>query len=320
MKAMKLGKIQAPGHAGQPLESSIRTGSMAAVRRMNMRNLTVLALSVTLAACGGGGGSGSGGAPATTSVSAPQSVSTPVTAPPSTSAADLSLAERIYKGTQRTPDGFAVEARPSSVSGTLSTRHLKNTDFATGPQAISPTYEVCTNDMAQAIAWSESQANWNGQYSDMGEVRGDSHMWEIVRVPRADVTAMLRHRVFRCDYLDRTNTDLRADVGAAGSMNQRPLTAGELESLAEYLWQFTMFNNADSAVASSSDSGSGSSIAHTIRMGQLVRGASGTCDTVQIVDWTHTMDSTTGALTRSLANVRTYKAKNTGGTTELCAS
>ena len=284
---------------------------------MNMRNLMVLALSATFAACGGGGGTT---APA--SVSAPQSVpNPPVSQPaPPTSAADLSLADRIYKGTQRTPEGFAVETRPSNVTGTLSTRHLKNTDFASGLQAISPTYEVCTNDMAQAIAWSESQATWNGQYSDMTEVHGDSRLWEIDRVPRADVTALLRHRVFRCDYLDRTNTDLRADAGAAGSMNQRPLTAGELESLAEYLWQFTMFNNSDTAVESSSGSGSGGSIVHTIRMGQLVPGASGACDTVQIVDWTHTMDTTTGALTRSLTNVRSFKAKNTGGATELCAS
>jgi hypothetical protein len=284
---------------------------------MNMRILMVLALSATFAACGGGGGSTS--APA--SVSAPQSVpSPPVSQAPSTSTADLALADRIYKGTQRTPDGFAVETRPSSVTGTLSTRHLKNTDFMSGTQAISPTYEVCTNDMAQAIAWSESQATWNGQYSDMSEVHGDSRLWEVDRVPRADVTALLRHRVFRCDYLDRTNTDLRADAGAAGSMNQRPLTAGELESLAEYLWQFTMFNNSDTAVESSSGSSGGGSIVHTIRMGKLMSGSGGACDTVQIVDWTHTMDTTTGALTRSLTNVRTYKAKNTGGATELCAS
>lgn len=275
----------------------------------------VLALAATLAACGGGGGGGS--APASASV--PQSVPNPPAAPP-TSAADLSLADRIYKGTQRTPDGFAVEERPSNVTGTLSTRHLKNTDFLSGNQAISPTYEVCTNDMAQAIAWSESQASWNGQYSDMTDVHGDARLWEVVRVPRADVTAMIRHRVFRCDYLDRTNTDLRADAGAAGSMNQRPLTASELESLAEYLWQFTMFNNADTAVESSTGANGGGSLTHTIRMGQLVRGANGACDTVQLVDWTHTMDSTTGALTRSLTNVRTFKAKSTGGTTELCAS
>jgi len=275
----------------------------------------VLVLSATFAACGGGGGAGS--APA--SGSAPQSVQNPP-APPSTSAADLSLADRLYKGTQRTPDGFAVEARPSGVTGTLSTRHLKNTDFLSGNQAISPTFEVCTNDMAQAIAWSETQASWNGQYSDMTDVHGDARMWEVIRVPRADVTAMIRHRVFRCDYLDRTNTDLRADTGAAGSMNQRPLTASELESLAEYLWQFTMFNNSDTAVESSSGASGGGSLTHTIRMGQLVRGTNGACDTVQLIDWTHTMDSTTGALTRSLTNVRTYKAKNSGGTTELCAS
>ena len=112
--------------------------------------------------------------------------------------------------------------------------------------------------MAQAIDWSERQATWQGQYSDLVEVRGDARMFEIVRVPRADVSAMLRHRVFRCDYLDRSNTDLRTDAGAAGSMNQRPLTAVELEELAEYLWQFTMFNNSDYAVESSSTSASGS--------------------------------------------------------------
>jgi hypothetical protein len=204
------------------------------------------------------------------------------------------------------------------VAGTLSTRHLKNTDVATGPQAISPIYEVCTNDMAQAIDWSERQATYQGQYSDLAEVHGDSRMFEIVRVPRADVTAMIRHRVFRCDYLDRTNTDLRADVGSAGSMNQRPLTADELEKLAEYLWQFTLFNNSDYAVQSSSTTASGDTIVQTIRMGQLVRGASGSCDTVQLMDWTHTMNSTNGSLTRTLGNVRSFQVKSTSGAVSSC--
>jgi hypothetical protein len=282
---------------------------------MNMRNLIVLVLSATFAACGGGGGGSS--APASNSQQ-PVQAPPPVNGP-STSAADLLLADRIYKGTERTPAGFDVESRPSSVTGTLSTRHLKNTDFATGPQAISPTYEVCTNDMAQALAWSESQATWNGQYSDLVEVRGDTRMFEVVRVPRADVTAMLRHRVFRCDYLDRASTDLRADSGAAGNMNQRPLTATELEALAEYLWQFTMYNNSDYAVESSTSSSASGSLVQTIRMGQLVRGTAGGCDTVQLVDWTHTMSASDGSITRSLSNVRTYRAKNVGGATELCA-
>ena len=283
-----------------------------------MRSLLVLMSLATLTACGGGGGAS---APASSN-SQSASVTPPapvVTTPPSTAAADLSLASRLYKGNERTPAGFDVEARPTNVVGTLSTRHLKNTDLAAGPQAAGPTFEVCTNDMAQAIDWSERQASWQGQYSDLVEVRSDAHMFEVVRVPRADVTAMLRHRVFRCDYLDRSNTDLRTDVGAAGWMNQRPLTADELETLSEYLWQFTMFNNSDYAVESSTRSASGDTLTQTIRMGQLVRGASGSCDTVQLVDWTHSMNTVNGSLTRSLTNVRTFQVKSAGSVAQSCA-
>ena len=288
---------------------------------MNMRNILLVMSLSTLAACGGGGGASGTSAPAAVT-SQPASVSPPApaaSAPPSTAAADLALAGRLYKGDERTPAGFDVEARPASVAGTLSTRHLKNTDFATGPQGISATYEVCTNDMAQAIDWSERMASWQGQYSDLVEIRSDTHMFEVVRVPRADVTAMVRHRVFRCDYLDRSSTDLRVDVGSAGAMNQRPLTADELEKLSEYLWQFTMFNNSDYAVESSSRTASGNTLVQTIRMGQLVRGAAGACDTVQLVDWTHTMNSSDGSLTRSLSNVRTYQVKSASSGATSCA-
>jgi hypothetical protein len=274
-------------------------------------------VTMTLAACGGGGGGSA--APAS---SAPQNVSAPAgNAPaPSTSAADLTLAGRIYKGDERTPAGFDVETRPASVAGTLSTRHLKNTDFATGPQAAGSSYEVCTNDLAQALDWSERMASWGGQYSDMTEVRSDAQKFEIIRVPRADPTAMLRHRVFKCVYLDRSSTDLRVDSGSAGAMNQRPLTATELEALSEYLWQFTMFNNSDYAVESSSGSAGNGVLVHTIRMGQLVRGSNGACDTVQVSDWAHSMNSTDGSLTRSLTNVRSFQVKSVGGVVESCAS
>jgi hypothetical protein len=284
---------------------------------MNMRSLLVVMSVSALAACGGGG---SGAAPAgVNSQPASATVAPVVSAPPSMGAADLALAGRLYKGDERTPAGFDIETRPANVIGTLSTRHLKNTDFATGPQGISATYEVCTNDMAQAIDWSERQANWQSQYSDLVEVRSDTHMFEVVRVPRADVTAMIRHRVFRCDYLDRSNSDLRIDVGAAGNMNQRPLTADELEKLSEYLWQFTMFNNSDYVVESSTRSTIGNALVQTIRMGQLVRGAAGGCDTVQLSDWTHAMNTIDGTLTRSLSNVRSYQVKSTSSGVTSCA-
>jgi len=288
---------------------------------MNLRNLLLLLSLATLTACGGGGGA-SGGSPAPVSSNPQPAAVTPAPvapAPAPVASADLELAQRLYAGTARTPEGFDVESRPANVAGTLATRHLKNTDLASGPQAIGATYEICTNDLAQAIEWSEKQSTWQGQYSDLAEVGNDARYFEIVRVPRADVTAMIRHRIFRCDYLDRAGTDLRSDSGSAGAMNQRPLTAVELEKLAEYLWQFTTFNNSDYVVESSSTTVTGSQIVQTIRMGQLVRGSAGTCDTVELSDWSHSMSTVDGSLSRTLTEVRTFKVKGNSSGVESCA-
>jgi len=285
----------------------------------------VLLASAMLTACGGGGGGGGSDVSPANGSSSPQNVGTTPPVPatteePEISAADLDLATRLYKGDERTPDGFDVEARPANVVGTLSTRHLRNSDFGAGQQAIGGSvYEMCTNDEAEAMEWSERLATWQGQYSDMVEIRSDNRMFEVVRVPRADVTAMIRHRVFRCDYLDRSGSDLRTDAGSAGSMNQRPLTADELEALSEYLWQFTMFNNADYAVESSTSGMQNGTLVHTIRLGQLVRGSNGACDMVQVSDWTHTMDAGDGTMTRSLTPVRSFQVQTTSSGTQTCS-
>jgi len=301
----------------------VRAIELPRVMRLSVNNLlALLALALLTAGCGGGGGGSGSSAPAS-APSQPAAPAAPVpaaTTTPTLSAADLDLAARLYKGDARTPAGFDVETRPANVAGTISTRHLKNTDLATGPQGISNSlYEMCTNDLAQAIDWSERQATWQGQYSDLAEVRSDARMFELVRVPRADVTAMIRHRVFRCDYLDRSNSDLRAEAGAAGSMNQRPLTAVELEKLTEYLWQFTLFNNSDYAVESSTTTANGGLLVQTIRIGQLVRGSPGSCDVVQVSDWTHTMNSADGTLTRALTPVRSYQVQASGSSAQACS-
>ena len=55
-------------------------------------------------------------------------------------------------------------------------------------------------------------------------------------------------------------------------------------------------------------------------MGQLIRGANGACDTVQIIDWSHTLNSGDGALARSLGNVRSFQVKSTLSGAESCGS
>ena len=298
METMKVRAIQLPGNAGELLAEP-------AQRSQRWRNL-----GCPRPGCGGGGGAACA-APASGN-SQPAIGSDPARGQHAAvhGRRGSRARRRLYKGDERTPAGFDVEARPANVTGTLSTRHLKNTDVATGPQAISAIYEVCTNDMAQAIDWSERQATWQGQYSDIVEVRGDTRMFEMVRVPRADVTAMIRHRVFRCDYLDRSNTDLRVDVGAAGNMNQRPLTADELEKLAEYLWQFTMFNNSDYAVESSTRSVSGGGSCRPSAWDSWCAAGPAPATPCSSVDWTHTMNSADGTLTRTLSNVRSFQVKS----------
>ena len=70
---------------------------------------------------------------------------------------------------------------------------------------------------------------------------------------------------------------------------------------------------------SSTRSASGDTLTQTIRMGQLVRGVSGSCDTVQLVDWTHTMNTVNGSLSRSLSNVRTYQVKSVASVAQSCS-
>ena len=65
------------------------------------------------------------------------------------------------------------------------------------------------------------------------------------------VAFFLRHRVLRCSWLDRSGTDLDVDSGAAGVLKPAPVSVEALRDLAEYLWQFTAFNNADHVVLAS---------------------------------------------------------------------
>lgn len=275
---------------------------------MSARLATLLLLAAAMTACGGGGGTE--GTPSTgaqsNSASAPASVANP----------DLDLARRLYAGNERLPGGFYSEPRPANVTGTIATLHLKSGDLAPG----SAQFELCTDDDAEALEWSERVPAWQGQYTDVVETRVDARLFEIVRVPRADPSALLRHRVFRCGFVDRTATDLAAEAGPAGVLNARPVSLDALRQLVEYLWQFTPQNNADHVVISSTGTDDGARLLHTLRMARLVRAANaGGCDTIEVLDWVHSLDVQSGGLHRTLGTVRRFGARVNGGNAELCA-
>ncbi len=274
---------------------------------------TALLASALLGACGGTGSSDTDGS-AASNAAPPRSPSQSISLP----ADDLAIATRLYRGDERTPPGFALEPRPANVLGLVSTRHLRNTDVDPGTTNTASQFEVCTNDTAQAIAWSEQNAAWNGQYSDLVQVDGNARYIEISRVPRADVTALLRQRVFRCDYLDRSGSDLRVEQGAAGVLRAQPVDAPALQLLVEYLWQFTPQNNANFVVVSSTAVANAARLAHDLELGELIRATASGCDTVRVSDWTHTADVMSGDLQRSVTAIRSFSVRNGPNGAEAC--
>ncbi len=267
-----------------------------------------------LASCGGGGSGATASTPNSNSA-----ISAPAVAPADdTTRRRTSIAEALYLGVPRVPADFSLDAAPGGATGPVATMHLKNTDL--GATAPALRHELCTNDPAEALGWSETRALWQGSYSDLVETNDSARMFEFVRVPRADTTARLRHRVFRCTYLERAGTDLDAESGAAGRLAAVPIDVAALRAVVEYLWQFTAFNNADHVVlASSAGSITNTAAAWRIDMARLARAATATdCDLIARLAWTHELDTTSGALTRRLETLETFRARRENGVVQLC--
>ena len=265
---------------------------------------TVLGCTVTLAGCGGGGGGDSD--PATANPPPPVS-SRPV------AQTDAEIAALLYSDSARTPPDFYADSAPP-VTGYVTTAHLKNTDLA--PAATQ--HELCSDDWNDALAWSESVATAGTPYADLVATDANSRYFEFGRVPRGQADSYQRARVYRCAYLDRADVDLRAAAVAAGQINRRPITAADVRELSEYLWLFTSYNNFGNAVlASRAGSGAGR-IEHTLYIARLQRAASGGCDRIEVVEWTHSADVTSGTLERRELPEFSFGARESAGSVQLC--
>jgi hypothetical protein len=225
----------------------------------------------------------------------------------------VEIARLIYAD-QRTPEGF-YEDTTVPVSGYVATTHLKNTDLGAEVAA----HELCTDDWNQALAWSETVAAAAPTYADLVATDSNTRFFEFGRVPRGQDGAYLRARVYRCEYLDRAGVDLRAPEGDAGHINRRPFSAADLRELSEYLWLFSTFNNFGNAVLGSSGS-TGPTLSHTLYVATLTRASTaGGCDRIDVIEWTHTANSQTGALQRSRRALWSFGARRAGAVAETCA-
>ncbi len=256
----------------------------------------------SLASCGGGG---EAAAPAASVAAAGQVTQD-----------DATIAQLVYGDTQRTPPGFALDPVPA-LGMAVRTRHLRNTDL--GAAGAAPPHELCSDDFAQALQWSEAASTQSGNYAPLTGNDSTGRYFEFDRTTQDSPQAYLRERVFRCAYLDRDDTDLSLPAGAAGQLNELPRDATGLRALSEYLWQFTSYDNYGNVVLRSAGGTHGALLTHSLYIATLHRATqAGACDAIEVLEWRHTMDTGTGALTLGVATLWSFHASDASGTVALC--
>lgn len=263
-----------------------------------------------LAACGGGGASGG-------SVAAPASVPPVTGSTRPVTQSDLEIAELAYTDATRVPVGFRIE--PARYTGNYATlAHLRSTDL--DPATARP-YEVCTNDFATALAWSESVATARPVYGDLVENNATPLYHEFVRRLRTTPARDAIDRVYRCDYVDRSDVDLRLASGSAGRLTRAGWTAAEVQQFGEYLWGFTADNNAGRVVLKSEVRADATAAVHSLHLARLARAtAAGACDRLDVVRIDLRADRASGALTRTESALWSFGARREAGVTALCTT
>jgi hypothetical protein len=277
-------------------------------RHPQWRVRIAISTALLLSACGGGGGSDANTSSSAAAIATPRAVEQ----------TDLQIATAIYAGTSRTPADFYSETVPSGHEVVAKT-HVKNTDIDPSVGETQPQFELCTDDWNQALAWSETGAHNDAQYSELVATNDDARYFEFGRMRAGSPQQYVQSRVYKCAYLERSATNLRTGKGAAGTLNIRPLTVDELKRMSEYLWQFTTYNNFGHAVLKSAGL-DGPSLEHTLHIASLVRGGfSSGCDRIDVIAWRHSVDATTGALTLSVQQQFSFGARESSGVAQLCS-
>ena len=225
---------------------------------------------------------------------------------------DAVLAAQLYAGTPRTPAGFLADPAPQSFSQ-VTTYHLKTRQLDSNAPSQ---HELCTDDWSEALAWSETVAQQAPTYLDLVGNTSTERYYEFDRVPHGDPQRYERVRVFRCGYLDRGGVDLDTPGDFAGTLNVQPLDAAALGGLAEYLWEFSEYDNVNHAVVLSGARPMTTGLAHTLTLASLERGS--TCDRMSVSEWTTTADPATGELRSTVTALREFSVHRVGDTVVGC--
>ncbi|MEM8547540.1 MAG: hypothetical protein AAGF46_05165 [Pseudomonadota bacterium] len=260
--------------------------------------LAVFLTVATLVACGGGNDS-----------------ATAVEVASEINEAELALARKLYQDSERTPPGFYTE-RVRYPDRQVLLFHVRRSDLEAGVAAAAD-YDVCTDDFATALDWSQTAAAARGY--DSTPTGNDTTDWyfEFDGSVQSVTPTVLTSRIFRCSAFDAGAASTAASIGA---IRYQPLDGAALSFVVEYLWQFSVFNNALHAVLTSTGSSGDTELLHTLERAQLLPGA-GTragCDRIELWRRVYSLDLTDGQLDWSDELTRSFDVQRTSGQVTRC--
>lgn len=270
---------------------------------MNLQRFQLTLIFLALAACGDGASTND--SPAANNIQ-------PLKFIPSSE----NVIAAVYDGAYTVPDGFFIDERADTLQS-YTLYHVKDASIS---------YELCTDDFAEALAWEEADnlsRPVNGYF--VGSHETDKYFELIRELSFPDGVGNVSNdtspgfaRVFKCSSIDRSGVDRNLRNGYGGTLNSRPLTVETVREFAEYLWQFTFFETSQRKVLDSFSTDRPDAYDHTLLLAFVVNQGFGRCDRVEVVDWVFSANKSTGEVTRDFRFLFSMEAQLVDGLPEQC--
>lgn len=258
------------------------------------------------AACGGSGST-------TTAVSAGGGANTQQSMQLAT---DHEIVALVYDNLYSVPNGFFVDER-ATTNRSYTVHHVLDP---------SGSYELCTDDLAVAMAWDDADnasRNVQGYYVESYEnaryfefVRELSYENDIGNID--ELTSPGFSRIFKCSHTNRDGVDRALLSGYAGTLSSHPLSDESIRIFAEYLWQFTYFPNSRKVVLANSGSQSDDELHHVLQLAFSSNQGTGNCDLIEVAQWRFSADRAGGQVNKNFEIIRSFEAKIDNGSAVLC--
>lgn len=231
---------------------------------------------------------------------------------------DAEILSKAYDPLFQVPENFLIDER-AGMSQSISLHHVKND---------SGDYELCTDDFSQALAW-ETTDNENAavQGAFTGSIE-TSRYFEFIRELSSNTaidniaapTSPGFARVFKCTFVNRDGVNRHSRNGDAGTLNTAALSIATIQYFTEYMWQFTFFWPATKTVLETFSAETAVAYQHTLLLAFLTNRGTDSCDLVEVVNWTFSVDKISGRMIKNFMPVYDLEARlDNTGTPVVCA-